>query len=111
MSQPIDGLGELKGFQIKPETVGQYTGLVDKNGRKIFEGDIVKKTELTPSVKKVEFYDNEAAFVTTWKSYGHELYDLLRAYTIPGRNDIEFLELIGNVYDNSELLEDRENDR
>ena len=90
--------------EVIPETVGQYTGLTDKNGVKIFERDIVKKTEGIPSVKKVEFHENEAAFIATWKIHRHELYDLLRAYTMPGRNDVEFFEVIGNIYDNPELL-------
>lgn len=91
-------------YDVDIATVGQYTGLTDKNGVKIFEGDIVNKTEGTPSVKKVEFHEDEAAFIVTWKFHGHEIYDLLRAYTMPGRNDMEFFEVIGNIYDSPELL-------
>lgn len=85
---------------VIPSTVGQYTGLTDKNGRKIFEGDVVRKTCLTPSINKVEYDDTQGAFITVHGDF----YDLLRAYTTPNSNIVELLEVIGNIHDNPELL-------
>ena len=76
-------------YEVLPETVGQYTGLTDKNGKKIFEGDIVKvpvyfdcgcypHTEIRTKVVKIPMF-----------------------YTIAFDGDIE---IIGNIHDNPELL-------
>lgn len=73
---------------VKLETVGQYTGLKDKNGKKIFEGDIVRYID-NDLIEYVEFIDG--VFFA-----GSE--ELRYAYC----------EVIGNIYDNPELLEEQD---
>lgn len=75
-------------YAVGPSTIGQYTGLNDKNGKRIFEGDILSLRTGRPHV--VRFKDG--AFI-------------LEDSAIPISFAIKF-EIIGNVHDNPELLKE-----
>ena len=79
--------------KVFKETVGQYTGLHDKNGKEIYEGDIVKSF----------FVDTDEAGDKIYKYYIIEVkYDeVLCSYKI---DKFMNLEVIGNIYENKELL-------
>lgn len=81
----------LYSVEVDPKTVGQYTGLVDKNGTKIFEDDIILLRS-----------DEEPYQVVFDKSCFH-VYDSSVCYIMNNFYDYE-MEVIGNIYDNPELL-------
>ena len=93
---PINDQGTTGGNEVNPETVCQFTGLYDKNGRKIFEGDIVK---WTGSLYKVVF---EQRFGTAY--FGIKISDYETRYFC-NSCAANLMEIAGNVYDNPELLE------
>ena len=76
--------------EIDPSTVGQYTGLKDKNGKMIFEGDILSLRTGRPHVVRFK----NGAFI-------------LEDSAIPMSFAIKF-EIIGNAHDNPELLKEEE---
>lgn len=76
-------------FAVIPETVGEYTGFDDKNGKKVFEGDILKAEiwwEQGGCYLHTENFYIEATFSNMYK------------------NHFEKFEVVGNIYDNPELL-------
>ena len=80
--------------EVIPETVGQYTGLKDKNGKKIFEGDTVWFGD--EKERGVVYFDNSGArFAVRFDTFD-AAFDHLYS------NE---LEIIGNVHDNPELME------
>ena len=102
-------------FVILPETLGQFTGLLDKNGKEIFEGDIVRKYDPDynsdahdkwaengymgdePMKEKVDY--------VTLENWGTWLSKEFFGWEGEGLESPEDWEIIGNIHDNPELLQ------
>ena len=96
-----------KDAEVDSDTVGQFTGLTDKNGKKIFEGDILKivhkyqspfdddTKEYTDITTDVVFFDDEGLCFSYGKS----------PFLCVADNVTAEYEVVGNIHDNPELLE------
>ena len=96
---------------VDKDTIGQYTGLKDKNGKEIYEGDIVKVKlykgeEEKYFIGKVEYFGSNF-IVDADNNSEYHVYDL-DGFGIDYRYNLEDCEVIGNIYDNPELLEEGE---
>lgn len=95
--------------EVDPETVGQYTGLTDKNGTRIFEGDIlsVHFDDLFPKKESRYLFPKEGSrYEAVWYDYGGHIKSGSGFFDTMEQNWINmFLEVIGNIHDNPELLE------
>ena len=126
--EQTDGEYGFDNYHVDPDTVGQFTGLTDKNGKKIFEGDIVKCRH-----RVVRFYLEDIENINPRRSYGKETEEndsygfscfYWRNYAVSFRDGCiriqngsdhheiranyiynHAIEVIGNIHDNSELME------
>lgn len=92
--------GSMRTDEVDPETVGQYTGLTDKNCKKIFEGDLIRSTEAGETAI-VQWFSEHSAFMIWCKTSNQVgfLYECEKS----------IIEVIGNIHDNPELVGGEEN--
>jgi len=83
-------------FEVDPNTVGQYTGLDDKNGQKLFEGNIVDILCENEETGVIEWSEDTARFIVSADGFQADFDNYY------GTD----LEVIGNIHDNPELLKE-----
>lgn len=95
-------------WNVDPDTVGQYTGLKDKNGKRIFEGDILSipfEEDRSPYEENSIYYEKGEVYFDTerygWYVRFREYNDEISLWEYDNTD----IEVIGNVHDNPELLE------
>lgn len=96
MSQPND-MWTAKMIRVQADSVGQFTGLHDKNGKEIYEGDIIKHTKgLTRKDESSDWEEDSTIMEVYYRDAGFNIDSLSHSKTI---------EVIGDIHSNPEILE------
>lgn len=95
---PIDGLDYYE-YEVDPSTIGQYTGLKDKNGKEIYEGDILEQESFFGyPIRHVVGWSEENALFTAKLMQDDFPTSRIAQYWVSKKA------VIGNIHDNPELL-------
>ena len=89
-------LNTWEDYSVDPETVGQYTGLKDRNGKDIYEGDLLKSGDV---IFEVWWSEDTLCYMLDMVSLSKEIAARMSDM------DIASMEICGNRWDNPELLE------
>lgn len=87
--------GQRGDYEIDPATLGQYTGLPDKSGKKIFEGDILSDGSYSNIV--VRWSERLASFALVREGWLH-------THFFGESAEASYYEIIGNIHDNPEMI-------
>ncbi len=88
----FDVTGEYVEYEVIPETVGQFTGLTDKNGKEIYNGDVFN------------LGDARIKYIVEWKDSGFKGRQIGNRSRVGLEFHKRFIEVIGSIHDNPELL-------
>lgn len=90
-------------YRVDPKSIGQYTGLKDKNGKEIYEGDVLLFNNDYPNAQKMDWKCvvkyRKGSFVCEYPKDG--VYNYFDSWNVPKVT----WEVIGNIYENPSLLE------
>lgn len=100
-------------IEVDPESVGQFTGMTDKNGAKIFEGDILSSDRYPYTSDGKRNYFAEVVWFGNCSAFGLYTFKAPKS-SVRGisegsefiEDDLSDMEVIGNIYDNPELIEE-----
>jgi len=104
-----DDNGYYSEVEVKGETIGQYTGLKDKNGKEIYEEDILK-SGVSDVICKINIghYDDTSSsqhdIMGVWFNIVGEKKPYGFAKAVLTKDSCNIMEVIGNIYDNPELV-------
>lgn len=94
---------EPSGTEIAPETLGQFTGLYDKEGFPIYEGDIVRVADKDDYVRTVEYKNGGFGFLSWDKNHWYP-FGFHWEIVIDSKSRCIDIEVIGNIHDNPEIM-------